>query len=65
MRRTGTIGLNYFKANGPKDVVEFRKLDYHLLLYLFFKNQKVIDALFDGLKLGVIKAACWNASNAR
>ena len=46
LRRSGITGLNYFKANGPKDAVEFKKIDYHLLLYLFLKNEKVIETVF-------------------
>jgi hypothetical protein len=38
MRRSGMSGLNYFKQNGPLDLVEFKKIDYYMLLQLFLKN---------------------------
>ena len=46
VRRNGMTGLNYFKNNGPKDIAEFKKIDYHLLLYLFLKNDKVMQQIF-------------------
>ena len=46
VRRSGSAGLNYFKVNGPKDIVEFRKIDYHLLLNLFLKNDQILKQIF-------------------
>ena len=46
LRKSGGPGLNFFKHNGPKSLLEFRHLDYHSLLYLFLRNEKVSQVVF-------------------
>jgi hypothetical protein len=56
LRKSGVTGLNYYKTNGPKGVMELKNVDHHLLLYLFLKNDKVIEAVYNLLFAEDVKA---------
>jgi hypothetical protein len=47
LRKSGITGLNYFTNNGPRDFQQFKTADYHLLLYLFLKNEQIMHLVFD------------------
>lgn len=38
IRRNNIPSLNYFKENGPKNFIEFKKTDHFSLLELLFTN---------------------------
>ncbi len=40
------LGLNYFKLNGPRDLAEFKKVDYYMLLQLFLNNELIIQTFY-------------------
>mgnify|MGYP006897115549 CR=1 FL=1 len=47
IRRNNVPTLNFFKENGPKDFLEFKKVDTFSLVELLLNNEKILKALHE------------------
>jgi hypothetical protein len=46
IRRNNIPSLNYFKENGPKNFIEFKKADHFSLLELLFTNEPMLKRIY-------------------
>lgn len=46
MRRSNIPSLNFYKENGPRDFIEFKKVEHHILLELFIRDERVLSKFY-------------------
>lgn len=45
-RRNKIPSLNFFKENGPKSYLEFKKIDYFQLMEMLITNDSILQKLY-------------------